>query len=147
MQEEDGERPDPVTLVTMVPAFADVQALGICREVQEKDGECLHDDLSTLASNDMATACVTLPFNGSGAPPRPSARPMAGARCSFLLRRGFSLQRGLRMRCRRQLHGWHACDASAAWAAAVMWLLSGGCRYREITRERRRSYPPEPFSF
>lgn len=33
MQEEDGERPDAVTLVSVLPACADAQALGACREV------------------------------------------------------------------------------------------------------------------
>ncbi|KAK1604345.1 hypothetical protein QYE76_028018 [Lolium multiflorum] len=33
MQEQDGERPDSVTLVSVLPACADAQALGACREV------------------------------------------------------------------------------------------------------------------
>ncbi|KAI4977515.1 hypothetical protein ZWY2020_059652 [Hordeum vulgare] len=57
MQEEDGERPDSVTLVSVLPACADAQALGACREVHGFAVRASFDELVNVSTAILDVYC------------------------------------------------------------------------------------------
>uniref|UniRef100_A0A453QID6 Pentacotripeptide-repeat region of PRORP domain-containing protein n=1 Tax=Aegilops tauschii subsp. strangulata TaxID=200361 RepID=A0A453QID6_AEGTS len=57
MQEEDGERPDSVTLVSVLPACADAQALRACREVHGFAVRAGFDELVNVSTAILDVYC------------------------------------------------------------------------------------------